>query len=614
MDISIPHKSYFTAALVLAILYSFRRRPRNRYISNLATVAPQYDVIVVGGGTAGCALAARLSEDPSVNVLLIEAGGSGRAHVRSRTPSMFIKLLFSKYLFNFETEPQVHAKNKREYWPRAKLLGGCSSINAQMAQYGDPEDFDEWAKIIGDKSWAWDNFSRYFRKFERFQQHPDGPQVDPSLHGNNGPIKIGFFNTISDISKAFIKTCVNVGIPFTSDFNTSVGTLGAGRNMTYIDENRQRVSSETAYLTRDALARPNLTVVVHATVTRILFETSASGMRASGVEFAKSADGPRHHAVAKRDIVLSAGAIHSPHILKLSGVGPAEELKKYGIPVVLNQPAVGANLIDHPCIHLTFQDSQNGSLKYLNPSNMFEAAKTILATLQYFSGFGGPVASNFGEAVAFVRSDDPDLYPRQQFPEQLPDSTSGPRAPDLELFVTPIGFEDHGRVTWDVGTYGLHCYLLRPLSRGRVFLKNPNPWDLPGVDPNYLQDPSDAVKLLRGVKLLSKIARAQPVASLLDQSCNRDDLDHQVHLKSDDEVLDLVRTRITTVYHPTTTCRMAPADRGGVVDTQLRVYGVKGLRVCDASIFPNIVAGHTSGACYAIAEKLADDMKAEYSS
>ncbi|KAK2462676.1 hypothetical protein APHAL10511_005292 [Amanita phalloides] len=609
MDISIPHRTYLAAALVLTIIYSFRRRPSNRCISNLAAVAPQYDVIVVGGGTAGCALAARLSEDPNVNVLLIEAGGSGRAHVRSRTPSLFIKLFFSKYLFNFETEPQVHAKNKREYWPRAKLLGGCSSINAQMAQYGDPEDFNGWAKIIGDKSWAWDNFSRYFRKFERFQPHPDGPQVDPSLHGKNGPVKIGFFNTVSEFSKAFVKTCVNVGIPFTSDFNTSTGTLGAGRTMTYIDEKRQRVSSETAYLTPDALARPNLTVVVHARVTRILLEKSASGIRATGVEFAKSVEGPRYQAMATRDVVLSAGAIHSPHILKLSGIGPADELNKYGIPVVLDQPAVGANLIDHPCIHLAFKDAQNGSLKYLNPSNVFEVAKTLLVALRYFSGFGGPVASNLGEAVAFVRTDDPDLYPRQQFPEQLVDSTPGPRAPDLELFVTPLGAEDHGRVTWDVGTYGLHCYLLSPLSRGQVLLKSANPWDLPSVDPNYLQDPSDAAKLVRGVRLLSKIARAQPVASMLDPSCHRDDLDHQVHLKSDDELLDLVRTRVGTAYHPTTTCRMAPADQGGVVDTQLRVYGVKGLRVCDASIFPNNVAGHTTGACYAVAEKLADDMK-----
>lgn len=270
------------------------------------------------------------------------------------------------------------------------------------------------------------------------------------------------------------------------------------------------------------------------------------------------------------------------------------------------------NLVDHPLVHLTFKASQNTSLKYLQPSSLTEVIWAIFAALRYFAGFGGPLATNFGEAVAFVRSDDPDLFPRQQYPDKLPDSTSGPRAPDLELFVTPVGVQNHGRVIWNVHTFGLHCYLLKPLSHGEVLLKSSYPWDLPIVDPNYLQDTADAAKLVRGMKLMSKIARTEPVASLLDQSCTRDDLDHQVDLKSDEELLDLVRTRIATVYHPTTTCRMAPADQGGVVDAKLRVYGVENLRVCDASIFPTIVSGHTTGACLAVAEKLADDIREQY--
>ncbi|KAF8740097.1 hypothetical protein AX14_008726 [Amanita brunnescens Koide BX004] len=350
-----------------------------------------------------------------------------------------------------------------------------------MAQYGDPDDFNEWATIIGDKSWAWDNLNKYFRKFEHFQPHPDCPQVNPDLHGKDGPVKIGFFNTASEFPKAFIKGCVNVGIPFTYDFNTTAGTVGAGRIMTYIDEKRQRVSAESAYLTQDVLARSNLKVIVHATVTRVLFENTQSGLRASGVEFSSSADGPRYRALARRDVIISAGAVHSPHVLKLSGIGPAEELKKHGIPVVLDLPGVGSNLLDHPCIHLSFKDSQGLSLSYLLSSNVSEAVRTMFSVFRYLVGFGGPIATNFGEAAAFIRSDHPDVFPRRRYPERLPDSTSGPRAPDLELYATPVGFEVG--TLWDVHTLGLHCYLLRPSSHGEVLLKSANPWDLPSVDP-----------------------------------------------------------------------------------------------------------------------------------
>jgi len=276
-------------------------------------------------------------------------------------------------------------------------------------------------------------------------------------------------------------------------------------------------------------------------------------------------------------------------------------------------PAVGANLVDHPVIHLNYKELKDTSLKYLNPKNFSEATKAIFATVRYFLGFGGPLATNFGETAAFIRSDNVDLYPLAQYPERFPDSTSGPGAPDLELFFTPIAVQGHGRFPVNVPSLALHCYLLRPLSRGHVLLKTANPFDLPSVDPNYLQDAADRYKLLRGVKILLRIARTEPLASILDHSCKRNDLDHQRHLKSDEELIDLIRTRVETIYHPTSTCRMAPANQGGVVDSKLRVYGVKGLRVCDASIFPSIVSGHTAGACLAIAEKFADDLKAEYS-
>jgi choline dehydrogenase len=218
---------------------------------------------------------------------------------------------------------------------------------------------------------------------------------------------------------------------------------------------------------------------------------------------------------------------------------------------------------------------------------------------------------NFGECAAFVRSDDPTLFPPSEYPDKLVDSTSALDSPDLELFSTPFAYKDHGRIRFDVHTYGLHVYLLRPTSHGEVLLKSASAWVQPSVNPNYITTPEDLAKLGRGVRLCLHIARTEPLASVLDETFLRADLDHQKHLCTDEEIEALVRERVETVYHPASTCRMAPKEEGGVVAADLRVYGVQGLRVCDASVFPWIVSGHTAGACYAIAEKLADEMKAE---
>ncbi|KAG5727268.1 L-sorbose 1-dehydrogenase [Termitomyces sp. T112] len=599
------------AALVIVLHFILRRKQTPNYVTNLAHIgARRYDVIIVGGGTTGCALAARLSEDPAIRVLLLEAGQSGTALIQSRTPALFSRLFDTKHVLPFRTEPQVHAKGQTRFWPRAKLLGGCSSINAQMAQYGAPEDFDEWAKLMNDDSWSWKNFSQYFTKFERYQPHPDYPLVNTAVRGSSGPIRIGYFNTVSETSKAFIKACTSVGIPFSPDFNVSSGTLGVSRIMTYIDEKRQRVSSESAYLTKDVLARKNLTVAVNAQVTRVIFKTENGEKRAIGVQVANSPTGIRYRVLARKEVILCAGAVQSPHILKLSGVGPAEELKAHGISTVHDLPGVGSNLVDHPVVDIFLKDKHDRSLKYLRPKSLFDACRVLFALIRYhLLGMGGPLATNFGESAAFVRSDDSILFPKEQYPEALLDSTSGPGAPDLELFSTPLAYKEHGKITFDVHTYALHVYLVRPLSTGSVLLRTSNPFDLPIVNPNYLKVPEDAVKLMRGVRLLLKIAQTEPLASYLDQDFRRPDLDHGTHLKSDEEMLELVKERVETVYHPACTCRMAPPEMNGVVDSQLRVYGIHGLRVCDTSVYPWIVSGHTAGACYAMAEKLADILK-----
>ncbi|KAK7033396.1 hypothetical protein R3P38DRAFT_3504318 [Favolaschia claudopus] len=564
------------ATLLLLILrYAFlnRTRKQGKYIKKLSSVGSsgegtvwescEYDVIIVGGGTSGCVLAARLSEDPSIRVLLLEAGGG------------FTQLRSTPHVYDFTLEPQVHTTNRPRFFPEASLL---KLSTPDMAQYGAPGDFDQWGALIGDETWSWNNLRRYFTKFEKYTGDPAYPAVDSSARGSTGPVR----------------ACGEVGIPLVPDFNGPNGPMGASRIsksnpdfLTYVDSKTRRVSSETAYLTREVLARPNLKVAIHAQVTRIIIDRVDGAPRAVGVEFANSPSGPRFRARARKEVIVSAGAIHSPHILMLSGIGPAAEPRKHSIPVVRDMPGVGANLVDHPVVSLFLKDKKNDSANVLKPKNVWQGLQLVREVVRYQLYGTGKLGSNFGEAAA-LRVSNASLSSTFQ-------RTS----------------KDHGRLLFKEA----HIQLaLLPASPHESRLRWPQISRSMGLTDNRSQlpaHPHDLEKLLRGFRLIIKIAHAKAMDAYLDHSNMNPELDHAIHRKTDDELRDIIRERVETVYHPTSTCRMAPEDQNGVVDSRLRVYGIQGLRVCDASVFPWIISGHTAGGCFAIAEKFADDLKAE---
>ncbi|KAH9840952.1 GMC oxidoreductase [Rhodofomes roseus] len=573
-----------------------------------------YDYVVVGGGTAGCVLASRLSEDPDVSVLILEAGPSHEGQLMSRMPLGFSKLLQGDCDWDYETTSQPNLEGRSLSWARGKMLGGTSGLNALVYHRSSPDDFDNWVRR-GGEGWGYEAMRRYFDKSERVVSDPQAP-IDTSHHGLSGLWKVRSF-PITTISTRFIEAAERVGIPRKTDFTTSEGTIGAGPCMTFIDEKGERSSAASAYLPPSVLRRPNLTVAVRAMVEQILFTPVADGAppRAAGVRLAARRSGPHFGVAAKREVVLCAGAIASPQLLMVSGIGPAEHLRKHRIEVVRDAPDVGQHLSEHV---------NSGSMIYRAKLGMTLDAlnrplNAISALVRWLITGGGPMSVPPTEAAIFVRSDDESLpyAPKGRAPTQTVSRSSGPGAPDLEIVFCPMtiirintGFLVPPS---DVEGVTIGAILLHPESNGSITLQSPSIWDKPLIDAQYLASENDVKVLLKGMRLTLRLAKTEPLASCFQPIARaKEGVDHywasnvDPDTVTDEELEKLLRRNAQSAWHPTCTVRMGTDPATSAVDPELRVHGVQGLRVVDASVFPAQVSGHTCAVVIALAERAAD--------
>jgi len=523
-----------------------------------------YDYIIIGAGSAGCAIANRLAEDYTLNILILEAGPPDDSFML-KMPAGFASLGDkTPYNWRYETVPQKHCNDRRMYWPRGKTLGGSSSINAMLYVRGNAWDYDHWRQL-GNEGWSYNDVLPFFKKAENNERGGD------EFHGTGGPLNVADQVEPSKINEGFLKACEQAGHKRIKDFN-GASQEGVGYYQV-TQKDKQRWSTASAYL-RPAVERNrnNVKVISNALVERIILD----GKRAMGLRYV--VDGRDEVALCSREIILSGGAVNSPQLLMLSGIGPADHLKSHGIRVWHDLPGVGSNLQDH---------LDAAVLQFCKTRDTYDRANKLWSLYQYWRHKKGPGTSPIAETGGFLST------------------SSGLSAPDIQLHFLPVLVVDHGRTQMKKDGFSLHVCTLRPESTGTIRLKSSDPKEHPLIDANYLAERKDLDTLIKGVKLGREIfaqsgldpyraAEFQPGAAV----------------KTDAEIEQWVRGHCETIYHPVGTCKMGPDnDPMAVVDNQCRVRGLEGLRVVDASVMPTLVGGNTNAPTIMIAERVAAFMQ-----
>ena len=527
----------------------------------------RYDYIIIGAGSAGCVLANRLSADPQTRVLLLEAGGKDSSML-VRMPAGAGALLQAKgpYNWGFWTEPEPNLDNRRLWWPRGKGWGGSSSINGMIYIRGHARDYDQWGQM-GLRGWSYADVLPYFKRSESLEGGGD------AYHGADGPLYVSKAASKNPIYSRFIAAGAEAGHKLTDDFN-GFQQEGFGPYQLTIRDGR-RWSAAAGYLRPILGKRPNLTAEIEARTSRIIIENG----RAVGVEFAQGPDGVRRIAYANAEVLLCSGAVQSPHVLQLSGIGDPDELAAAGVPVVHALKGVGKNLQDHLDMTLSWETPGTPSAFAYN-----KGLNRLLTGIRYMALGQGPGRQNFLEAGAFLKSR-PDLD-----------------RPDLQLHCVMAIMQDHGKVLVQKDGFTVHVCQLRPESRGEVGLRSADPFDDPAIHANYLSTEVDHRALREGVRIVRDLAD-QPALKAIRGA----ELFPGPEVASDADIDAWIRRGAETIYHPVGTCRMGVAgDALAVVDDTLKVFGIEGLRVVDASVMPTLVGGNTNAPTIMVAEKAAD--------